>query len=254
MILNTTTAGAGPPVLLLHGLFGAGKNLGAIARGLAPHAEVFSLDLRNHGVSPHALPMDYNTMAADIAETMDAMNLAAAGIIGHSMGGKTAMALALTQPARVAKLAIMDIAPISYDHRYADYVAAMQSIALSPTLTRHHADSELATTIEDAALRSFLLNSLILGPQPHWRLGLPELATAMPGLTGWQDPPGAEPYTGPTLFLRGANSDYMPPSAAAAITARFPNAEQKSIPNAGHWLHAEQPAAVIAELCEFLRT
>jgi pimeloyl-ACP methyl ester carboxylesterase len=253
MILNSIEQGAaGPPLILLHGLFGAAKNLGVIARALSAHARVVSLDMRNHGDSPHATQMDYATMAADIAETMDSLAIPSALIAGHSMGGKTAMALALAHPARVQKLVVMDIAPLTYHHGYDAYIAAMRAIPLTPQLTRHAADAALQAVVPEAPMRAFLLNNLILGATPRWRLALPEIAAAMPGLLAWANPPGATPYTGPTLFLRGANSDYVPDSAWAAILDKFPAAEEKKIANAGHWLHAEQPDAVIAALKEFL--
>ncbi len=252
MILNTLIAGEGPPVLLLHGLFGAAKNLGVIARGLAPQASVYSLDLRNHGDSPHGAAMDFTIMAADVAETMAAHGLHAARIVGHSMGGKTAMAMALSQPELVERLAVLDIAPVPYNHGYDGYVKGMQAITLAPGLTRHAAEAALKDVVPEPPMRLFLLNNLILGEAPHWRVGLSEIGAAMPMLLNWQDPPGWRPYAGPALFLRGANSDYVRPTAEPAITARFPAAVIEGIAGAGHWLHAEQPHAVIAALEEFL--
>jgi pimeloyl-ACP methyl ester carboxylesterase len=252
MILNSIIQGEGPPILLLHGLFGAAKNLGVIARGLSTGARVISLDLRNHGESPHVDGMDYAAMAGDVAETAASLGIASALVAGHSMGGKTAMALALTRPDLVARLVVMDIAPVAYDHGYDTYVAAMRAVPLSPGVTRHAADAALAAAIPEAPLRSFLLNNLILGPKPHWRAGLAGIGAAMPDILDWQDPPGATPYTGPTLFLRGGASDYVPDTAFEAIMARFPAARIETLAGAGHWLHAEQPAKVIAELKEFL--
>ncbi len=252
MILNALTAGAGAPVVLLHGLFGAAKNLGQIARALSPRAAILSLDLRNHGDSQHAAAMDYPAMAADVAATMAAHGIAAAAMIGHSMGGKVAMTLALTQPALVERLVVMDIAPVSYVDGFDAYIRAMQAVPLTPTLTRHQAEAALAAAVPAPALRQFFLNNLMLEPAPRWRLGLAEIAAALPNLTAWSDPPAAQPYSGPALFLNGANSDYVGPQADAPIARLFPNATRRSIQGAGHWLHAEQPAAVIAALEEFL--
>ena len=252
MILNVLVAGAGAPVVLRHGLFGAAKNLGQIARALSTRSEVHSLDLRNHGGSPRAGRMDYPAMAADVAQTMAAQGLPAAAIVGHSMGGKVAMTLALTQPALVERLAVLDIAPVSYVDGFDAYVRAMQAIPLTPQLTRHDAQAALAADVAAPALRQFLLNSLVLGPAPHWRLGLSEIAAALPDLTAWADPPAARPYPGPALFLNGADSDYVGRRAEAPIARLFPNAIRRTIEGAGHWLHAEQPAAVIAALEEFL--
>src|ERR1700742_3427066 len=199
MILNTTTNGDGPTLNLLHGLFGAAKNLGALARGLGAQAQVISMDLRNHGDTPHGAEMDFATMAADVAETCAALGVTQARIAGHSLGGKTAMALALTRPELVERLAVLDIAPVRYNHGYDDYIRVMQAIELSPALTRSAADAALAPVVEAAPMRAFLLNNLILGAAPHWRVGLEEIGGAMPDLLDWKDLPGAEPYTGPTL-------------------------------------------------------
>ena len=252
MILNALTTGAGVPVVLLHGLFGAARNLGQIARALGTRATVLSLDLRNHGDSPHAAGMDYPALAADVADTMAARGLAAAAVIGHSMGGKAAMTLALTQPALVERLVVMDIAPVSYVDGFDAYVRAMQAVPLIPALSRHQAEAALAAAVPAPALRQFFLNNLILGPAPHWRLGLAEIAAALPDLTSWADPPACRPYAGPALFLNGANSSYVGPEADTPIARLFPHAARRTIEGAGHWLHAEQPAAVIAALEEFL--
>jgi esterase len=244
--------GEGPPVVLLHGLFGTARNLGAIARGLAPEARVLSLDLRNHGDSPHHPDMDYTTMAADVAETMAQAGIFSAPVVGHSMGGKVAMMLALTHPARVDKLAVMDIAPIRYDHDYAGYVEAMKTIPLDNQINRREANEILAAPIPDDALRVFLLSNLVLGENPHWRFGLDEIGGAMHGLLDWQPPPNAAPYAGPTLFLRGGKSHYVQPEATTPIMELFPAARIQTIEHAAHWIHAEQPKAVIAALQAFL--
>lgn len=255
MILNSIEQGTEsidrPPVILLHGLFGTAKNLGVIARALATHRRVLSLDLRNHGESPHDASMTYQAMAMDVVETLAAKNISTALLVGHSMGGKTAMMTALNHPELVAKLAVLDIAPVNYTHSYNDYAAAMIALPLTPGLTRNQADAALATGIPEPTYRAFLLNNLILGDTPRWRVALPEIKAAMPNLIKWNDPEG-HPYTGPTLLLRGGNSDYVQPSADAKILALFPNAQRGTIDGAGHWLHAEKPREVIAVLEEFL--
>jgi pimeloyl-ACP methyl ester carboxylesterase len=251
MILNTLSFGDGPPLVLLHGLFGAARNLGQLARGLASHARVVAMDLRNHGDSPHAPAMDFATMAGDVADTITVLNLGPVRLAGHSLGGKTAMALALTQPALVSRLAVLDIAPIPYDHDYDNYVAAMRALKLDHALTRGAADAALAEVVKAAPMRAFLLNNLVLGAHPRWRVGLEEIAAAMPNLLDWRDPPGCTPYPGPALFLRGAQSHYVPPSATPAITRLFPHAVQESIPGAAHWLHADKPQETLASLKDF---
>jgi pimeloyl-ACP methyl ester carboxylesterase len=253
MILHARVEGEGPAVVLLHGLFGAGRNLGVLARALAGRARVVSLDLRNHGESGHAEGMDYEVMAADVAESLAGMGVERAAVVGHSMGGKTAMMLALTRPALVERLAVLDIAPVMYGagHGHGGYVAAMRGLALSPGLSRAAADAALADAVPEAPLRAFLLNNLVLGERPHWRLGLAEIAAALPSLMAWPAVEAA-PYTGPALFLRGGASDYVTPAAESDILRLFPLAEISSIEGASHWLHADHPRETAAALGAFL--
>lgn len=251
MILNAAVTGDGEPLVMIHGLFGAARNLGILTRALAQGAKVIALDLRNHGESPHGLPMDFATMAQDVAETMELLGIGRAKLCGHSLGGKTVMALALIRPEMVERLVVMDIAPVSYDHDYEDYVDAMLAMQLTPQLTRGEADQMLAQTVKAAPMRAFLLNNLVLGAEPRWRVGLREIQAAMPDLLAWRELPGQRPYTGPTLFLRGAESGYVTPEAEHTIDALFPNAERQSIEGAAHWLHADKPREVIAALRAF---
>ena len=252
MILNSIEQGEGPPLILLHGLFGTAKYLGAVARGLSAQARVISLDLRNHGDSPHGPDMAYTTLAADVAETMDAKGIASALLAGHSMGGKVAMTLALTQPERIKKLVVMDIAPITYDHDYEGYVEAMQAIPLNNEVNRKAANAFLEAKIPDSALRVFLLSNLVLGDAPHWRFGLSEIGGAMQSLLRWTDPLETKQYDNPVLFLRGGDSDYVLPDSYARIGELFPAAKIETIEHAAHWIHAQQPQAVIAALQAFL--
>jgi hypothetical protein len=238
MILNAIETGEGPPVVLLHGLFGAARNFGSLARALAPKHRVIALDLRNHGDSPHAPDMRYPTMAEDVRETLEARNIQQAAVIGHSMGGKTAMALALRHPAVVTRLLVSDIAPVPYQHGNAAVAAAM--LALDPTLTRREADAALAPTVPLPGTRAFLLQNLRFGPDPGWRIGLPQIAQAVPDLEGWV--PIQAIYPGPSLFATGAQSDYVLPEHRPAIRAQFPKARFVAIKNAGHWVHADNPA------------
>lgn len=251
MILNAAVTGDGEPLVLVHGLFGAARNLGILTRALSQGAKVIALDLRNHGESPHGLPMDFATMAGDVVETLDSLGVSRASIIGHSLGGKTAMALALTWPEMVTRLVVMDIAPVAYDHDYEGYVQAMLAMPLSPELTRGEADQALARAVREAPMRAFLLNNLVLGASPRWRVGLREIQAAMPDLLDWKALPGQRPYTGPALFLRGANSSYVGPEAEGMIDALFPGAVRQSIEGAAHWLHADKPREVIAALKDF---
>jgi pimeloyl-ACP methyl ester carboxylesterase len=252
MILNSIDTGTGECFVLLHGLFGAAKNLGVIARALAGRGRVISLDMRNHGESPHGADMRYETMAGDVVETMAALGVGEATIIGHSMGGKVGMTLALTRPELVARLAVLDIAPVAYSHGHDAFVRAMKAVPLEPGLLRSRADELLAAYVPEAAYRAFLLNNLLLGDGPRWRLGLDEIHGAMADLTGWEEPAGVRPYEGKAIFIRGENSDYVRQSAAPAIARLFPTAGLFTIAGAGHWLHAEKPEAVVAALLGFL--
>ena len=252
MILALTEAGEGPPLILLHGLFGAGQNWGGIRRALAPRYRVLTPDLRNHGSSPRAAAMDCATMADDLARTMDATGVARAAVLGHSMGGKVAMAFALAHPDRVDRLVVADIAPVRYKPALRGYITAMQALPLRPGLTRKEADAHLAGTIPEPGIRAFLLQSLRfeLDP-PAWRLGLAELAAAMPAIEDFTAPPGAH-YDGPVLVMAGERSGYVRPDHHAAFRALFPRVAFTTIANAGHWVHAENPQGFLAALELFL--
>jgi esterase len=251
MRLAVTEAGSGPPAVLLHGLLGAGQNFGAIQKALAARWRVLALDLRNHGSSPHAPGMTYAEMAADVAETLRGAGAWPASVIGHSMGGKVAMALALAHPDAVARLLVADIAPVPYRAvEFRTYVAAMQALALKPGLTRRDADAALSDAVAVPALRGFLLQNLLFAETPpRWRIGLAEIAAGMGDITGWHDPPGR--YDGPVLALSGDRSDYIRPEHHPLFRRLFPAARFRTMP-AGHWLHADNPQGFVAEAEQFL--
>jgi esterase len=251
MILQTLQAGAGPVVVLLHGLFGAARNFGQVQRHLGQRQRVLALDLRNHGSSPHAEGMRYATMAADVFETLEAQGALPATLIGHSMGGKVAMHAALARPDAVTRLAVVDIAPVVYPPRNHPIAAALAAIPLEPGLTRARADAVLAQTVADPAVRAFLLQNLVVGPEPGWRIGLAEITAALRDLEGWDAPPDAH-YAGRTLFVAGATSDYIRPDYRPAIRSLFPAARFVSVKQAGHWVHADNPAGFMAVLDAFL--
>ena len=250
MTLNAIQAGEGPPVVILHGLFGAARNFGALHRALAPRFRVIALDMRNHGDSPHAADMRYPTLAADVHETLQALGVDQAAVIGHSMGGKAAMAMALQWPTQVGRVLVADIAPVIYQHGNTVFTAAMQAIPLTPELTRRAADAALAQSVPDQTLRSFLLQNLQFGANPHWRIGLDEIAAAIPDLEGWINLPST--YQGPSLFVTGANSGYVLPEHRPIIRAQFPTARFVAIKNAGHWVHADNPAVFLSVVEAFL--
>jgi pimeloyl-ACP methyl ester carboxylesterase len=252
MRLEITEMGEGPALVLLHGLFGARQNFGAVQKALAGDGwRVIALDLRNHGASPHAAGMAYPDMAGDVAETLQALGAWPATVLGHSMGGKVAMALALTRPEGVGRLIVADIAPVTYPAPlFAEYLNAMRAMPLAPGLTRREADAALSFAVPVPSLRAFLLQNLVFPEEvPRWRIGLGEIAAAMPEIAGWPNLFGR--YEGPTLVLAGSHSPYIRPEHHALFRALFPAAHFASIA-AGHWLHAENPADFLAAVRDFL--
>jgi pimeloyl-ACP methyl ester carboxylesterase len=239
-------------VALLHGLFGRAQNLGTLARRLAPHMRVISIDLRNHGASPHAPGMDYKIQAADVLETLAALNALPAALLGHSMGGKTAMAAALIAPRSVPRLVVADIAPVAYAHHNARIAAAMQSLLLHPGMSRADADRQLLAAVQDAGVRAFLLQNFLPGPKPGWRIGLDQIANDMASIESWPQFPAGTSYDGPALFISGARSDYVLPTHHETIKQLFPAAYFEAIPEAGHWLHADQPELFGTVIEQFL--
>ena len=242
------TVTAQPPLLIVHGLFGAARNWGAMARRLADRSLVLVPDLRNHGDSPWLGSQSYADMAGDLAELV--ARHGAMDVLGHSMGGKAAMLLALTQPDLVGRLIVADIAPVAYRHSHLPHIAAMRGLDIAALSARAEADRRLAVQLPDPGIRAFLLQSLDLKSDPHrWRLNLDVLERDMGLITGWPDVSGQ--YPGPTLFLSGALSDYVQPGHRPAIKALFPAARFAKIPDAGHWLHADQPHAFEATIRGF---
>jgi len=245
--------GHGAPVVLLHGLFGHAGNFGAIQRRLAERHRVIALDLRNHGASPHAASMTYPEMAADVRHTLARMQALPAALVGHSMGGKVAMALALDSPGLVDRLCVADMAPRAYPSTFAGHVAAMAAIDLAPGLTRAEADRALQAAEPDGGVRQFLLQNLRFDRvPPAWRINLAAIGAALPGLSDWV-PPQATHYGGPALFISGARSDYIRAEDRPAIATWFPATRFATIAGAGHWVHAEAPDQFVSILDEFLQ-
>jgi pimeloyl-ACP methyl ester carboxylesterase len=235
------TAAAALPLLIVHGLFGSARNWNAIAGRLADRREVIAVDLRNHGASPWDATHGYPDLADDLAEVIAAEG-GRANVLGHSMGGKAAMWLALTAPARVDRLIVADIAPVAYAHDNSRHAQAMRALDLTGLASRAEADRRLAALVPDAAVRAFFLQSLDLkADPPRWRLNLDVLEAEMPKIVGW--PETEAQFPGRTLFLSGARSDYVRPEHRAQILARFPAARFVRLPGAGHWLHADNPRA-----------
>ncbi len=228
-----------PTLVIAHGLYGSGRNWGVIARRLADRRDVVAVDMRNHGDSPRFPAQAYPDMAGDLAEVIKALG-APVDLLGHSMGGKAAMQLALTRPDLIRRLVVADIAPVAYSHDQTRNARAMAALDLSQITTRADADAALAHDIDDAALRAFFLQSLDLRHRPpRWKLNLAVLEAEMPKIVGWPGTTGQFPDA--TLFLTGALSHYVLPEHREIIRALFPKARFAKIPDAGHWLHAEKP-------------
>jgi pimeloyl-ACP methyl ester carboxylesterase len=233
----------GPPLLIAHGLFGSARNWNVIAKRLSATRPVITVDMRNHGNSPWHDRHTYDDLATDLAQVITTPM----DVLGHSMGGKAAMVLACTHPAKLRRLVVADIAPISYSHTQMGPLDAMRSVDLSAVDTRADAAAQLSGI--DPALVPFLLQSLDVR-RKRWKLNLDVLAADMDNIIGFPKVTGQ--FDGPTLFLSGGASDYVAREHRPKIKTLFPNAKFAKIPNAGHWLHAEKPHEFEAAVSAFL--
>lgn len=253
MRLHFQAMGQGPALVLLHGLFGSGDNWAVIARGFAERFRVVTPDLRNHGRSPHAEAMDYAAMAQDVAELLRAERLAPAHLLGHSMGGKVAMNCALQAPALLRSLGVVDIGPGPQPDRHAQLLDALRALPVRDLRTRGEMEAVLAPAIPDLAVRRFLLKSVVRDAQGQhfWRLNLEAIYRNYPRLN---DPVRtAEPFPGPTLWIRGGNSDYVGDRELAEIPRLFPRFRLVTLPGVGHWVHAEAPTEFVRLVLDFYR-
>lgn len=240
----------GRPLVIAHGLFGSARNWNAIAKRLSDDRPVLAVDMRNHGNSPWEDSQTYADMAADLAKVI-ATNGGNADVLGHSMGGKAAMILALQYPDLVDHLIVADIAPVAYQHTQLPLIDAMRSVDLSIVSSRRDADAQLAARVSEDPVRAFLLQSLDLtGEAPRWRLNLDVLERDMGQIIGF--PATSGQFTGPALFLRGGASHYVRDQDKPLIFISFPNARIETIDGAGHWLHAEAPRPFEAAVRSFL--
>ncbi len=243
------------PLLLLHGLFGSSGNWHSIARALQDRFHILVPDLRNHGRSPHNPQMDYPSMAGDVIELLDAAGLECAYLVGHSMGGKAAMWLALHHPERVRGLVPVDMAPVTYQHSFDTLLEAFDSVVLDGLSGRTEADRQLACRLESPALRGYLLQNLL--PRDggwSWRMNLPALRKGMDDILGFPETESGKEYLGDTLFIHGGQSNYMRPEHARAAHACFPYARMRMIPDAGHWVYSDAPEAFLSILNGFFTT
>lgn len=252
MILNTRAQTAqnphkNSPLLLVHGLFGSLDNLGVLARDLVSDHDVYQVDMRNHGLSPRSDVMDYPAMAQDLLDTLDEYHLEKAIVVGHSMGGKAAMALTALAPSRVEKLVAIDIAPVDYQVRRHDAIfAAINAVTDAGATTRQQAASVMRKQLKEEGVIQFLLKSFIDG---EWRFNVPVLWQQYPHIVGWETIPA---WNHPALFIPGGNSPYVTEAYRDALLSQFPQARAHVIAGAGHWVHAEKPDAVLRAIRRYL--
>lgn len=239
--MYSTVKGSGPDVVLLHGLFGAGNNLGALARSLAERFTVHSLDLPNHGRSAWMASADIGVMADSVSHWIAEQGLVMVCLVGHSLGGKVAMEMALSRPGVVRALVVADIAPVSYPPRHDAVFAALAAVAAMPCRSRQEAARRMDEHIREQEVIQFLLSSLYRGDDGmyRWRFNLDGIQSDYPALCDRPSSPGC--YKGPVQFIKGGASDYILEAHRAPTTSLFPQAELKIMPGCGHWLHAEQP-------------
>jgi pimeloyl-ACP methyl ester carboxylesterase len=268
--LATRTIGeAGPRVVFVHGLFGQGRNWTTIAKGLADAHRVTLVDLPNHGHSPWTERVHYLDMAEMLAAELEDLGEPVT-LVGHSMGGKVAMQLALRRPELLRALVVVDIAPAEYPvsggrtddpdeeaSPFAAYIEAMRALHLESLRTRGEADQALAAAVPSRMVRSFLLQSLVregLGTDGgwRWRLNLELLERDLQELRGFPEPPPGATYDGPVLWIAGAKSSYVLPEDRPAMDALFPATRLVRVKDAGHWVHSEQPEIFLSALRVFL--
>jgi esterase len=252
MDLHHTILGSGVPLLVLHGLLGSHQNLLPACRAFAGQFQVFAIDQRNHGHSPHHDEMRHNLMADDIARFMDRHGIATAHLLGHSMGGKTVMQFALNHPARVRKLVVVDMSPRAYGPRFATLLTALRELQPAQFKTRLEADQALSLTVPETSLRQFVLKNLM--PDDHggyrWRNNIEAIAGNYDRLR--EAVQGTKPFAGMSLFVLGGKSDYVGDNDRLEIRRLFPSAQFETIADAGHWVHAEKPGEFAAAVLKFL--
>jgi esterase len=243
---------SGPPLIILHGLLGGHGNWHTLSRtAFQKVARVYAVDQRNHGRSPHVDRIDYPSMAADLRSFIDRHDLAPATLLGHSMGGKTAMQAALSYPDRVESLIVVDMAPKGYPPHHTDLLDALARIDPETYEDRGAVDAALAEDVPSRRIRQFLLKNLDYdGDTYTWRMNLDAIRAHYDDITAAL--PADSTFDGPVLFVRGGKSDYVADEDLAGIRERFPTADLVTIEDAGHWLHADAPDAFAEVVTDFL--
>ncbi len=241
-----------PALIILHGLFGSATNWRSLSKQMAREREIHCLDLRNHGRSPWADDMSYPAMAADVARYIHDQQLFNPVVLGHSMGGKAAMVLALQYPQLTSAIVVADIAPVNYSHNHDDYIQAMRRLDLGALSSRNEADRSLAADIPNAGERQLLIQNLTYEHgKLKWRINLDAITADMQVLFQFPEQDLAA-YQRPTAFIHGRQSEYVLAKYQPTIDALFPDNQLTAIEDAGHWVHAEQPRAFLTVLAEFI--
>ncbi|MGK7391775.1 MAG: alpha/beta fold hydrolase [Candidatus Cyclobacteriaceae bacterium M2_1C_046] len=249
--LSYKVIGEGKPLIILHGLFGSLDNWMTFARNLAEHRKVYLVDQRNHGRSPHTDEFNYDVMAEDLRHFIEEHKLDRPDLIGHSMGGKTAMYLAVKYPEHFDRLIVIDIAPKAYPIHHDKIIEGLKALDLSKISSREEADAELEEYIPEPDVRMFLLKNLKrTGEGFEWKLNLKAIEENLDRIgEGLQE----KRYTDkPVLFIRGSTSNYIKDKDIITTVSLFPNAEIKTIEGAGHWIHAEKPDELLKMVAKFL--
>ncbi|WP_374763714.1 alpha/beta fold hydrolase [Yunchengibacter salinarum] len=244
--------GDGPPVLLLHGLFGSADNLGALARSLEDDHRVVAVDLRNHGRSPHSDSMTYADMAADVLAVMDREGIDTADVFGHSMGGKVAMQMALSKGDRVRHLIVGDIAPVAYGRHHDRILEGLKAVDAARPNSRGKAQKMLAAYEKEPAIQSFLVTNWRRDTDSGawgWRINLDGIIDNYEHI---MDAVDGDSFNGPVLFIKGSESDYLTNGHRKRIMKLFPKATLRTVEGAGHWFHAEKPALTARLVRRFL--
>ncbi len=253
-ILHSRIVGEGEPLVILHGFLGMSDNWKTLGNQFADEGfQVHLVDQRNHGRSFHAEAFNYELLTQDLLSYIDHYNIESADVIGHSMGGKTAMLFATSHPERMHKLVVADIAPKYYPTHHHDILAGLQSIDFDLVKSRKEADDQLSKYVSEFGVRQFLLKNLYWEEKGRlgFRMNLPALVDNVEEI-GEALPIGAR-FEGSTLFLRGDRSEYIAPAETTLIKMHFPNSALETIENAGHWLHAENPSAFKKMVLAFLK-
>ena len=257
---TSTNTPVNTPMIILHGLFGASDNWLTTGRVFAEKRQVFLIDQRNHGKSPHSTNWDYNVMSSDLEEFLLEKKLTNVILLGHSMGGKTVMNFACNQPKNaenknifnIEKLIVADIAPRAYELHHQTILEGLLTIDVANLASRQAADEQLAKFVPENDTRNFLLKSLYRDENGKfaWRINIPVINEKIQGIMNILEKKAT--FDNPTLFIRGGKSNYIKDEDTTLIKTFFPDIQLKTIPDAGHWLHAEKPQEFVKMVTEFL--